>query len=117
MFRTQLASTISAPGQHPAPTFWAADASSTTPAPPQAYAGSLQPSGDISWQNHFYALLGPQESGGSHRLLPVEPEGSRRSLAAANLPEHAWLPRALVLIGPQGRPVDRRISPHWLWQK
>ena len=28
---------------NPAPTFWAADASSTTPAPPQAYAGSLQP--------------------------------------------------------------------------
>jgi len=46
MFRTQLASTISAPGQTPAPTFWAADASSTAPLPPQAYADSLQPSGD-----------------------------------------------------------------------
>jgi len=28
--------------------FWAADASSTTPVPLQAYAGSLQPSGDIA---------------------------------------------------------------------
>jgi hypothetical protein len=44
MFRTQLASTISAARYNPAPTFWAADASSTTPAPLQAYAGSLQPS-------------------------------------------------------------------------
>src|SRR6266571_4184753 len=43
MFRTQLASTISAARHNPAPTFWAADASSTTPTPPQAYAGSLQP--------------------------------------------------------------------------
>jgi hypothetical protein len=58
MFRTQLASTISAPGQTPAPTFWAADASSTTPMPPQAYAGSLQPSGDNNpAQNHFYAFI------------------------------------------------------------
>src|SRR5689334_821237 len=44
MFRTQLASTISAARHNPAPTFWAADASSTIRAPPRAYAGSLQPS-------------------------------------------------------------------------
>src|SRR4051812_48740849 len=49
MFRTQLASTISAARHNPAPTFWAADASSTIPAPPQAYAGSLQPGRQNSW--------------------------------------------------------------------
>src|SRR5579859_2147610 len=43
MFRTQLVSTISAARLNPALTFWAADASSTTPAPLQAYVGSLQP--------------------------------------------------------------------------
>ena len=56
LFRTQLASTISAPEQTPAPTFWAADASSTTPVPPQAYAGSLQPSGNNSWPKPFLRL-------------------------------------------------------------
>src|SRR5690242_17686415 len=48
MFRTQLASTISAARHNPAPTFWGADASSTTPTPPQAYAGLLQPSRQTS---------------------------------------------------------------------
>src|SRR5690349_5111590 len=43
MFRTQLVSTISAARLNPALTFWAADASSTTPTPLQAYAGSSQP--------------------------------------------------------------------------
>jgi hypothetical protein len=56
MFRTQLANIISAPGQTPAPTFWAADASSTIPVPPQAYVGSLQPSGDNSWRRAFLCL-------------------------------------------------------------
>src|SRR5262249_3972029 len=64
LFRTQLACTISAPGQHPAPMFWAADASSTIPKPPQAYADSLQPNRNNSWdrtsevRNEDYVALG-----------------------------------------------------------
>jgi hypothetical protein len=61
MFRTQLASTISAARHNPAPTFWVADASSTTPAPPQAYAGSLQP----SRQNSLTLFVLPRVTQGS----------------------------------------------------